>query len=99
MLGLTVWDYILFPVYLLILSAIARKIKSKYKDDPSLKFYFKWGFRYKIVLVTAFTLLTNYYMKGDNLDLYYGEGKNFANIINERARHGKVAFYKGRRRA
>ncbi len=79
---LTIWDFILLPIYLFILSLIAKSIRNKHKEDAKLVFYFKWAFRIKMLLVIIFTLLLNFVMRGDSVDLYFTEGKNFANIIS-----------------
>lgn len=81
MADLTIGDFILLPIYLFILSLISKSIRSKYKNNPNLTFYFKWAFRIKMLLVIMFTLLLNFVMRGDSVDLYFTEGKNFANII------------------
>lgn len=79
---LTVYDYFLFPLYLFLIFIIFRKIKSKYKQYPHLQKYLQLGFIFKVLMVIVFTFLTNFLLRGDSVDLYFREGKNFANIIS-----------------
>lgn len=78
---LTLYDYLLFPVYFYFIFLIFKKLRQRYKDRPHLYLYFTWGFRLKIIIIVVYTLLANFVMRGDAIDLYYSEGKNFANII------------------
>jgi len=95
MQDLTIWDFVLLPVYLFILNLLAKFIRNRYSYDPRLAFYFIWGFRFKMVVAIVFTLLTNFVMRGDTVDLYYGEGKNFANIISNNTEKIDLLFTKG----
>ncbi len=95
MADLTIWDFILLPLYLFILNLIAKLIRSPFKDDAKLTFYFKWGFRFKMLLVIIFTLLVNFVMRGDSIELYYGVGKNFAKIIGGNVSKIDLLFTQG----
>lgn len=95
MQDLTIWDFVLLPIYLFALNLIAKYIRSRYAYDAKLIFYFKWGFRFKMFLAIVFTLLTNFVMRGDSVDLYYGEGKNFANIISNNTEKIDLLFMQG----
>lgn len=95
MADLSIWDFVLLPIYLFIINLFARQIRKGFEDDPKLTFYFKWGFRFKIFIAIAFTLITNYYMRGDSIDLYYGEGKNFAEIISNNSQKINLLFMQG----
>ncbi len=95
MQDLTIWDFVLLPAYLFILNLVAKYIRARYKDEPRLVFYFKWGFRFKMLVAIVFTLLTNFYMRGDTVDLFYGEGKNFANIISNNAQKADLLITQG----
>ncbi len=95
MADLTIQDFILLPIYLFILSLLARYIRKGFNDDPKLTFYFKWGLRFKMFIAIVFTLITNFYMRGDSIDLYYGEGKNFAEIISNNSQKIDLLFMQG----
>jgi hypothetical protein len=90
---LTAYDFLLFPFYLLLVIFIAKKIKNRYGSQ--LQTYFKLGLTFKIILVVVFTLLSNYVMRGDSVDLYFREGKNFANIISHDPSNIKLLFTQG----
>lgn len=95
MIGITTQDYLLLPVYLVILSYIARQLKKRYADNKQLQFYFTWGFRIKIIISIIFTLLTHYVIRGDSADLYFGEGKHFAEIIYNNPSQADLLFTNG----
>jgi len=46
-------------------------------------------------IAIVFTLITNFYMCGDSIDLYYGEGKNFAEIISDNSQKIDLLFMQG----
>lgn len=81
MIGLTIYDYVLFPLYLYLVIIVFKKMRNRYKDDEKLFFYFTWGFRIKIAMIVVYTLLANYIIRGDAVDLYFGEGAHFKNLI------------------
>jgi len=96
MIGLTLYDYLLFPLYFFIVYRIFKKLRLKYKNDRKLYLYFTWGFRIKIVIIIVYTLLSHYVIRGDAVDLYYGEGKHFAQIIKDNPARIDLLFYKRR---
>lgn len=81
MVGLTISDFILFPAYLYIIILIFRKIRNRYIHDKQLVFYFTLGFRIKIFIIVIYTLLCHFMIRGDGVDLYFGEGKSFTSLI------------------
>ena len=81
--GLTIYDYLLFPIYFYIIYLIFKKLQARYADNKNLLLYFTWGFKIKMAIVIGFTLLTNFVIRGDSVDLYFGEGKHFAQIIKD----------------
>lgn len=83
MIGLTIYDYLLFPLYYFLVYQIFKKIRSRYAKNDKLYLYFTWGFRIKIIIIIVYTLLSHYVIRGDAVDLYYGEGKHFAQIIKD----------------
>ncbi len=83
MIGLTIYDYLLFPIYFYIIFLIFKKMRSKYTSDDKIYLYFTWGFRIKIFIIVVYTLLSHFVIRGDAVDLYYGEGKHFAKIIKD----------------
>lgn len=95
MTGLTLYDYILFPVYFYVIWLIFKKIRSRYVNDTKKFRYFTWGFRIKIVIIIAYTLLSHYVIRGDAVDLYFGEGKHFAEIIKSDISRIDLLFTQG----
>lgn len=95
MIGLTIYDYILFPFYFYIIWLIFKKLRSKYAPDDRHYLYFTWGFRIKMVIIVVYTLLSHYVIRGDAVDLYYGEGKHFAEIIKEDVSKIDLLFTQG----
>ena len=95
MIGLTLYDYLLFPLYFFIVYRIFKKLRLKYKNDRKLYLYFTWGFRIKIVIIIVYTLLSHYVIRGDAVDLYYGEGKHFAQIIKDNPARIDLLFTRG----
>jgi len=83
MKGLTIYDYLLFPIYLYAVFLIFKRLRLKYKDKPHLYLYFTWGFRIKIISIVIYTLLINYVLRGDGVNTYFGEGEHFAQIIKD----------------
>jgi hypothetical protein len=95
MIGLTTFDYLLFPIYFAVVFFIFKKLRVKYKSDARLYLYFTWGFRIKIAIIIAYTFLSHFVIRGDAVDLYYGEGKNFAQIIKDNPAKINLLFTKG----
>jgi hypothetical protein len=93
--GLTIYDFLLFPIYLYVVFLIFKKLRLKYKDQKHLYLYFTWGFRIKIVIIIAYTLLSHFVIRGDAIDLYFGEGKHFAQIIKNDLSQIDLLFTKG----
>lgn len=83
MIGLTIYDYLLFPIYFYIILLIFKKLRARYATNDKLYFYFTWGFRIKVFIIVVYTLLSHYVIRGDAVDLYYGEGKHFAQLIKD----------------
>ena len=95
MTGLTIYDYLLFPVYFYVIFLIFKKLRARYSPDDRLYFYFTWGFRIKIFIIVVYTLLSHYVIRGDAVDLYYGEGKHFAQIIKDDFSKADLLFTQG----
>ncbi len=95
MLGLTIWDFIFAPFVILLFSLIAGRIKKRYAHDPQLLFYFTWGFRIKMMIVLAYSILSGSVIAGDQIALYFGEGKHFAELIKENSNNISVLFTNG----
>lgn len=95
MLGLTIWDFILAPLLILLISFVAKRIKQRYEGDIKLQFYFAWGFRIKIAMVIVYTLLSATVIAGDQISLYFGEGKHFAELIHESSSNIYLLFSNG----
>jgi hypothetical protein len=95
MLGLTIWDFILAPFLILLISFVAKRIKRRYANDIQLQFYFAWGFRIKMAMVIVYTLLSATVIAGDQIVLYFGEGKHFAELIHENSNNIYLLFSNG----
>lgn len=95
MIGITLYDYLLFPIYFYLVFLIFKKIRAKYTDDNKLYLYFTWGFRIKIFIVVVYTLLSHYMIRGDTVDLYFGEGKHFTELIKNDPSNIKLLFTQG----
>jgi hypothetical protein len=93
--GLTLYDYLLFPVYLYIITFFFKKLRQRYSNQHHLYLYFTWGFRAKVIIVVVYTLLANFVIRGDAIDLYYSEGKNFAQIIRNNPARIDLLFTSG----
>lgn len=95
MTGLTIYDYLLFPIYFGLIFLIFKKIRLKYKDNAKLFLYFTWAFRIKMAVIIVYTFLSHFVIRGDAVDLYYGEGKNFAQVIKDNPSKISLLFTKG----
>ena len=95
MIGLTLYDYLLFPLYFFIVYQIFKKLRQKYKNDRKLYLYFTWGFRIKMAIIVVYTLLSHFVIRGDSVDLYYGEGKHFTEIIKDNPSRIDLLFTTG----
>ena len=95
MTGLTIYDYLLFPIYFYLIFLIFKKIRNRYVGNKNLYLYFTWGFRIKIFIIIVYTLLSHYMIRGDAVDLYFGEGKHFAQIIKDNPSNIDLLFTKG----
>jgi hypothetical protein len=95
MLGLTIWDFILAPFLILLISFVAKRIKRRYANDIQLQFYFAWGFRIKMAMVIVYTLLSATVIAGDQISLYFGEGKHFAELIHQDINNIYLLFTNG----
>lgn len=95
MLGLTIWDFIFAPFFIILFSYIAKRIRRRYADDPQLQFYFVWGFRIKMAMVLAYSILSGSVIAGDQIVLYFGEGKHFAELIKQDFNNISLLFTNG----
>lgn len=94
MIGLTLYDYLLFPLYLVAVFYIFKKLRQRYSENKNLYFYFTWGFRIKIFIIIVYTLLSHFVIRGDAVDLYFGEGKRFAQYVKDDYRNIDLLFTK-----
>jgi len=95
MKGITIYDYLLLPIYLYAVILIFRKLRSKYKDRKQLYLYFTWGFRIKIVSIIIYSLLINYVLRGDGVNIYFAEGEHFAQMIKDNPSQIDLLFTTG----
>ncbi len=93
--GLTIYDYLLFPIYLYLVFLVFKKMQAKYKDRKNLYLYFTWGFRIKIASIVIYTLLINYSLRGDSVNIYFAEGKHFTEMIKENPSQVSLLFTNG----
>ncbi|MBK7305615.1 MAG: hypothetical protein IPI88_00380 [Chitinophagaceae bacterium] len=69
---ITVFDYLLLPVYLYIFYIIVKKTSVKY-TDPELRKYFFMAFYLHMFGAVAYALMVQYYYGyGDSFVFYYG---------------------------
>lgn len=95
MLGLTIWDFVFAPFVILLLSFIAKAIKKRYAHSAELVFYFTWGFRIKMLMIIVYSILSGSVIAGDQIVLYFGEGKHFAELIKENISNIDLLFTNG----
>ena len=70
-----IFDFIVFPFYLLVFSFIFSRLRQNYKD-PLLKKYHKQGFWVKVIACVAFTIFNAYISPGDSTGLYHADRKS-----------------------
>lgn len=95
MIGLTIYDLFLFPIYFYLIFLVFKKIRLKYATNKKLYLYFTWGFRIKMAIIIVYTLLTHFVIRGDAVDLYYGEGVHFAQLIKDDISKVDLLFTQG----
>jgi hypothetical protein len=95
MLGLTIWDFILAPFLIALVAYFSKIIRSKKITDPTLNFYYLWGFRYRMLIIVAYSILSGTILAGDQIVLYFGEGEHFASLIKENTDNLYLLFTKG----
>ena len=95
MYDLTIGDFILFPVYLLLVILLFKKIRQKYSYDPILRKYFTWGFYIKIGFIVIYTVLVCYVIYGDSVSLFFDQGQHFLNLIIRDTRNIDLLFTPG----
>ena len=90
-----IFDFIVFPFYLLVFAFIFKRIRNTYKD-PILKKYHKQGFWIKVIAVVAFTIFNAYISPGDSTGLYHNEGVNIHNLILHDFKNIDLLFSEGK---
>ena len=77
---MNLFDFILFPVYVVLFYFLFSARRKNY-TDPVLKHYHKQGFWIKIVAVIAFTFFNTMISVGDSFLLFFTEGTNICHMI------------------
>lgn len=77
MQNITIFDYLLLPVYLFIFYIIVKKISVKYADDELRKYFFVAFYLHMFGAVAYALMVQYYYGYGDSFVFYYGG--NFLN--------------------
>lgn len=77
MQNITIFDYLLLPVYLFIFYIIVKKISVKYTDDELRKYFFLSFYLHMFGAVAYALMVQYYYGYGDSFVFYYGG--NFLN--------------------
>lgn len=90
-----IFDFIVFPFYILLFAFIFSKLGQGYKD-PILKKYHKQGFWIKVIACVAFTIFNAYVSPGDSTGLYHDEGVNIHNLILHDFRNIDLLFSEGK---
>jgi hypothetical protein len=80
MYGLTIGDWLLFPLYLYVIFFIFKKIRIRYAHNPILFKYFTWAFYTKLIFILIYTLLVCYVLFGDSVSLFFDQGKHFLEL-------------------
>lgn len=88
-------DFILFPVFLIILSLIFKTIRKTY-EDPVLQKYHRLGFWAKVLGCIAFLTYNVYLSPGDSIGLYQKEGANIYHLILHDSNDLHWLFQKGK---
>ena len=88
-------DFILFPLFLIILSLFFRAIRNTY-DDPLLKKYHRQGFWIKMTGCVAFFLYSGILAPADSIGLFQREGNNIYHLILKDAGNLKWLFQSGK---
>ena len=80
---ITVFDYLLLPVYLFLFYIIVKKISVKY-PDAALRKYFFISFYLHMLGAVAYALMVQYYYGyGDSFVFYYGSNFLSTQIMND----------------
>jgi hypothetical protein len=90
-----IFDFVVFPFYLVLFAFIFSRIRQTYKD-PILKKYHKQGFWVKVMACVAFTIFNAYISPGDSTGLYHAEGVNIHNLILHDFRNIDLLFSEGK---
>ena len=64
-------DLAIFPACFLILFLIIRTKANSYKSDPKIQSLYFRAFKFKMICVIMFVILTQFYFKGGDTGLYY----------------------------
>ncbi|MGC9331198.1 MAG: hypothetical protein ACP5DZ_04885 [Bacteroidales bacterium] len=79
---ITIGDWLLLPVYLIFMLAIAIMYRGRLKDEQDKKF-FMWGLWAKLVGGLAFALVYVYYYGGGDTTSYWHSAKCLINLAGE----------------
>ena len=77
---MTIFDLILFPLYVFIFHRIFSS-RRKRISDPLLRKYHEQAFWIKIASTVAFTIFCVFLSPGDSTTLYYPEGLNIFHLV------------------
>lgn len=77
MQNITIFDYLLLPVYLFIFYLIVKKVSVRYTDDELRKYFFLSFYLHMFGAVAYALMVQYYYGYGDSFVFYYGG--NFLN--------------------
>ena len=69
---ITIYDYLLLPVYLFIFYVIVKKVSVKYPDAELRKYFFIAFFLHMFGAVAYAMMVQYYYGYGDSFIFYYG---------------------------
>lgn len=88
-------DFVLTPVYILLLYFFFKMRRKKY-TDPLLQKYHRQGFWIKMFASVLFILYYSYLTEGDSTMLYQLEGNNLYHLILKNSDNLKYLFQKGK---
>src|SRR3954465_15428974 len=84
MLYLSIWDFVLTPIYLLIIIMIAKRYRDrKYPPGHSLRKYYLSGLYMKLFGAVFIGLLYEFYYNGGDTYNYFSHAKIINSALND----------------
>lgn len=87
---ITIFDYLLLPVYLFIFYAIVKKVSVKYPDAELRKYFFTAFYLHMFGAVAYALMVQYYYGYGDSFVFYYGSDFLSSRLIED---PGNITYF------